>query len=225
MIRNKDIEPILSDNLVFYNKLDDSDKKMMIDSALVKKYNKGQILIEGGSECIGLIIVVTGQLRIYTVSDEGKEITFFRLLEGDSCILSAASCMLKDISFDINISFEKNSETIIIPTSVYEKINARDINVKSFTLDLVSSRFSDVIWVLEKYVFKGLAPRLAEDLIDKSLLQDSLTLKITHEEIAKDLGTAREVVTRLLKRFAQDGIVNLNRGSIEIIDVEALKNI
>lgn len=212
----------LGEGLPFYKHLNDEEKKTVNAAAAEKTFAKGQHLYNGGSECVGLIYVRSGQLRAYMTSEEGKEITLYRLLDGDVCILSA-SCMLKNVNFDIHIEFEKDSFLILIPTNIFEGINNKNLAVKEYTLDLVSSRFSDVMWVLEQLVFSPLGKRLAAFLLDQSALEQSDTLHITHEFIAKDLGSAREVITRMLKYFQDDGLVRLSRSSIEIVNYEGLR--
>lgn len=223
-MNRKETVEFLEKSLIFYNKLSLEQKDLIINSSIVKKYIGGTILIRGGTECAGLVIVRSGQIRAYTVSEEGKEITLYRLIDGDICIMSA-SCMLKDLNFSISLNIENDSELVIIPTKIFEGINEHNIDVKSFTLNLVSSRFTDVMWVLQQYVFQGMAKRLANALLEQSTLNDTEILSITHDELARDLGSAREVITRLLKQFSDDGYVSLRRGKIKIIDMKALRNI
>lgn len=218
-----DKRELLIGALPFYNILSDEDKERIDHSCISKSYNKGAILLSD-NECRGLIVVVSGQLRVYTVSEEGKEITLYRLLEGDTCIMSA-SCMLKDINFNLSMTFEQDSKIIIIPTYVYDSINKEYAEAKNFTLDLVSGRFSDVMWILQQYVFLGMARRLANAIIEQSNLNSSMSINITHEELSKELGSAREVITRLLKQFVLDGLIKLSRNKIHIIDIEGLYKI
>lgn len=217
------IKDILNASLPFYEGLQSSEKDLLINYCIVKHYTKDSHIIDTTSECSGLIIVIRGQIRAYSISNEGKEITLYRLIEGDSCIMSA-SCMLKDINFSVSLEFESDTDIIIIPTNIYNKLN--DIaSVKNYTLNLVSSRFTDVMWVLEQYVFTSLAKRLANTLLERMKLIESEVVSVTHEELANDLGSAREVITRLLKQFEEDGLVLLRRRNIEIIDELRLSKI
>lgn len=208
--------------LPFWKKLSPAEKKLLQQSAQTKKMKKGDMLVQGGGECFGLVIVETGQLRAFINSENGKEITLYRLLFGDICILSA-SCMLRSINFDISIEAEKDCQLVIIPNAVYEKLNQENMDIKQYTLDLVTMRFSEVMWVMEQLVFSSLGQRLASFLLEQSIREGNPVLTITHETIARNLGSAREVITRLLKQFQGDGIVRLSRSEIEIIDQEKLQ--
>ena len=217
-----DLTKFLEECLSFWHFLDETQKKNILTNVITKNYEKNTALYCGGSECAGLVIVKSGQLRAFITSEDGKEISLYRLLPHDICIMSV-SCMLKDINFHISLEMEKDCELIIIPANIYQKINEENGVVKSLTLNLLSSRFSDVMWVLEQLVFSNMGKRLAAVLIEQSILADSLVLEITHDDIAKDLGSAREVVSRLLKQFQFDKLVVLSRSKIEIVDLIRLK--
>lgn len=212
----------LQESLPFWKNLNENQKNLLLNSSFLKTFLKNTILSGNNNECTGFLIVKSGQLRIYSNSDNGKEITLYRLLDFDSCIFSA-SCMLKNINFDISISFEKDSEVIIIPSDIFNNLSEDNVYVKSFVLDLVSSRFSDVMWIFEQYVFSNMAQRLANTLLEQASLNNSKSLDITHEYIARELGTAREVITRLLKQFQADNIVKLSRNKIEILNLDELQ--
>jgi CRP/FNR family transcriptional regulator len=125
---------------------------------------------------------------------------------------------MKNISFEVYIETEKATRVLLIPTSVYQKLSLESLPVQIFTNNLMASRFSEVMWIMEQSLFTSFDKRLANFLIEQSVQKDSVLLTITHEKIANHLGTAREVVTRMLKYFQQEGIVVLTRGTIKIID-------
>jgi len=220
---NKDIQ-FMENSLPFWKDLSETERKLLSNNIIKKNYEKGTILAHSGDDCTGFLMVKSGQLRIYSHSQEGKQITLYRLLEMDSCIFSA-SCMLRNINFEISIDIEKDSELFIIPAAIFDDISSRSLAVKSFTLDLVSSRFSDVMWIFEQYVFTNMASRLSGVLLDQIALSGSDQLNLTHEHIARELGTAREVITRLLKQFQTDSLVKISRNKVEIIDKNGLKKI
>ncbi|MEI8217229.1 MAG: Crp/Fnr family transcriptional regulator [Eubacteriales bacterium] len=220
----ENIANLLGANLTFFNKISMQEQSLLTDTAQIKTYPKNDHLYQGGGECSGLIILLDGQIRAYISSSEGKEITLYRLLSGDTCIMSA-SCMLKDINFDINLDMEKDCQILLIPSHVFEGLSNKNPLVKEFTLSLVSSRFTDVMWALEQFVFSSMGKRLAGFLVNQSILNSDTKLLLTHEYIANDLGTAREVITRLLKYFQDDGLVLLSRGSLEILDIDKLKKL
>lgn len=210
--------------LPFLKNLSEKDRQAVTTYGKYINYSKGQSLVNNNTECTGLILVLSGQLRAYTVSDEGREITLYRLIQGDTCIMSA-SCMLKDISFTISLTFEVDSEVFVLPTNIFDMLSDKYPQVKSYTLDLVNGRFSDVMWVFEQFVFTKMASRLSALLVEYSSLAQSNILTVTHEELARDLGTAREVVTRMLKQLESDNLVKVSRSRIEIVDVTKLSRI
>lgn len=218
------MENSLNKVLSFYDNLNDVDKELIIKTGRYIKYKKSSNLINNTDECMGLVLIIKGQIRAYTVSEEGKEITLYRLIEGDICIMSA-SCMLKEITFNISLTFEKDSEIFVIPANIYDELNKKYAEVKSYTLNLVNSRFSEVMWVFEQYVFTKMASRIAALLLEHSTYYEDNIIKITHEDLARDLGTAREVVTRMLKQFEEENLIKMSRGKIEILDIKALSRI
>lgn len=207
--------------LPFWKDLSLSQQNEILNSVGVKTYPKNTIMIHGGSECSGFLLVKSGQLRAYSLSSEGKQITLYRLLDRDSCIMTA-SCLLKNINFEVSIDVEKETEVYIIPADVFDRLGKANLAASAFILDLVTSRFTDVMWIFEQYVFSNMASRLANALLEQASLKQSDELDITHEVLARELGTAREVVTRLLKQFQIDGLVSLSRGNIKLDKEEEL---
>lgn len=223
MLSEKELK-FLADNTSFWGKLSVQEKKEIENCAFGASYKKGAKIYGSNKECLGLVLIETGQLRAFIESSDGKEITLYRLLTYDMCILSA-SCMMKNISFEINIEAEKDTRVLILPTNCFNRLSESNPAVKSFQLELVSSRFSEVMWIFEQYVFGSAAKRLASFLVNISLIEDTDTLSLTHEFIANDIGTAREVITRLLKHFSDDGIVSVTRGTIKIENMLRLEEI
>ncbi|MGX8701896.1 Crp/Fnr family transcriptional regulator [Caproiciproducens sp.] len=208
----------------FWNQLTQRQQNLLEQSVSVSSYRKGQRLHDGAQDCMGLILVLSGHLRAFILSDTGKEITIYRLFERDICIFSA-SCMLKNISFDIYIEAAEDSRILLIPTAVYNELNQTCLAVSNFTSQLISSRFSDVMWVMEQVLFMSFDRRLANFLLEQSAIAGSSTFSITHETIAKNMGSAREVVTRMLKYFQSEGMVSLSRGGITITDPKKLEKL
>lgn len=200
-----------------WNNLEESDRDALNAAAIDRNFLKGEILHRSSEECTGLILVRSGQLRAYTVSSEGKEITLYRLLDGDICLFSA-SCIINSISFDITLSAEKDTAVTVVAADVYKRIMKKSAPLSNFTNEIMASRFSDVMWLVEQIMWKSFDKRLAEFLMEESNIEDSLTLKTTHETIGNHLGSPREVVTRMLKYFAGEGLVSLSRGAVTLSD-------
>lgn len=207
--------------LPFFEQLSQNDKELVLKYGRINNFLKGNSLINNNNECVGLVLILGGKLRAYTVSPEGKEITLYRLIDGDTCIMSAG-CMLREITFEISFMFEEATTILIVPANIYTELNEKYNHVKSYTLDLVNGRFSDVMWVLEQFVFTKLATRLAGLLLEHSAYSQDDTIHVTHEDLARDLGTAREVITRVLKEFEQEKLIKLYRGRIELLDIARL---
>lgn len=214
----------LKTQLPFYSKLTLQEQHLISDNAVIRHYTKGSELLNGVSECSGLILVISGRLRAYYAVEDGKQITLYRLLEGDVCIMSA-SCVLRNLTFDLSLEFESDSEILIVPTSIWSRLSNNSLIAKDFAMELMASRFSEVMWVMEQLIFKGFAQRLAACLIDEAALGQSNKISVTHEYLAKNLSTAREVVSRALKHFESDGIIKLSRGSIDIINLQRLHSL
>ena len=207
-----------------WNKLTENEKQMLKDSAVKRRVEKGKILHKSSGECLGLVIVEEGQLRAFVLSEGGKEITLFRLFELDFCLFTA-SCVFSGIQFDVSIEVEKDTEFWLIPPNVYRELMEKSTAVANYTNELMASRFSEVMWLIEQVMFKSFDKRLAAFLLEESNIENSDRLEITHERIANHLGSAREVVTRMLKYFQNEGAVKLSRGAVEITDRKKLSEI
>lgn len=208
------------DYFPIWNKLTAEQQQLMIRAISHRSVKKGEI-IHSGDDCAGLYLVRAGQLRAYILSDEGREITIYRLFDRDICLFSA-SCMIQSIQFDIVIEAEKDTQLWLIPVYVYKSIMAQSAPVANFTNELMASRFSDVMWLIEQILWKSMDKRISAFLLEEMSIEQSSTLKITHEDIANHIGTHREVVTRMLKYFQNEGAVKLSRGTIEITDPDKL---
>lgn len=192
-------------------------RQLILSTCTYKSFAKDETLMHGGKACNGLISIVSGQLRAYIQSPNGKEVTLYRLLPYDICVMTA-SCLLHNMQFDIHLSAESTTQVLLIPTSTIEKISEVDPIFKQFTLDLMTQRFSDVMWVMEQIAFSAMPARIAYFLMDNYQQKQQQTLLFTHDFIAKELGSAREVISRLLKYMEQEGLIEVGRGKITIKD-------
>lgn len=223
-LEGKTVAVTLADYLSFWKQLTQEQQRILNQSVTVRTAKAGTIIHEGSEDCVGLILVITGRLRAYILSDEGKEITLYRLIDRDICLFSA-SCILQSIQFDIIVEAEQDTEFFHIPAAIYQKLMRESAAVSNYTNELMASRFSDVMWLMDQVLNKKLDSRLAAFLLEESGLTGSSELKITHEKIAHHLGSAREVVTRMLKYFADEGLVSLSRGGISIVDLSRLTRV
>lgn len=208
----------------FWKQLTPQQQQTLQCSLLKKTVLKGTTVHSGFEDCAGLLLPISGQLRVYISSEEGKEITLYRLFERDMCLFSA-SCMLKNILFDVIIQAEQDTTLLHIPVEIYKQLMEESLAVSHYTNELMAYRFSDVMWLIDQILNKKLDTRLAAFLIEESRLIHSNNISVTHEQIAHHLGTAREVVTRMLKYFQTEGLVLLTRGNIQLVDAKRLKKL
>ena len=219
-----ELTELLRKTFPFWDKMSETDKETFINSSYELSFLKGTN-IHNGNECTGLIIVKTGFLRLYILSDEGKEITLYRLYPGDMCVLSA-SCVLSAVTFDVFVDSEENSECIVIGGCAYEALSNKIPEAKIFALEGAVASFSEIMWVMQQILFMSMDKRLAIFLLDEISKTGSDTVKLTHEQIAKYMGSAREVVSRMLKYFASEGIVSSSRSEgIRVLDKKKLRDL
>jgi len=205
-----------------WNKLTVAEQEEILASISERSVTKGTILHSGAMDCTGLFLIKSGQLRAYILSEEGRQISIYRLFERDMCLFSA-SCIMRSIQFDITIEAEKDTEVWVIPVELYQKMMSESAIVANYTTEVMSTRFSDVMWLIEQILWKSLDKRLSSFLLEESFIEGSNTLKITHEIIANHLGSHREVITRMLKYFHNEGMVKLSRGTVELLDTKKLE--
>ena len=204
-----------------WDKLTEEQQQRIVSVSDYIKAKQGTLLHSNSEECLGLLMIRSGQLRAYILSDEGREITLYRLFEHDVCLLSTA-CVMPDMQFDVMIEAEKDSELWSIPACLYKNLMDESLAVSNYSNNLMSSHFSELMWLMEQIMWKSFDKRLAAFLLEECNLEGTESLKITHEKIANHMGTAREVVTRMLRYFQTEGMVRLTRGTVEILDTKRL---
>lgn len=206
----------------FWGRLSGGEKERILRSAAEARYEKGAMIQRSDLECKGAILVLSGVLRVYIVSDEGREVTLFRIHAGETCVLSA-SCLLDSIQFDILIEAAETARAIVIPANVLRPIMDSNPYVGLYLYKQTAERFSDVMWMLQQILFLGADRRVAIFLWDEMARRDQPVLHMTHDEIARNIGSAREVVSKVLKYLSEEGAVALKRGRVEIRDKEKLR--
>jgi CRP/FNR family transcriptional regulator len=220
----KDCHDLFVRNFSFWDHLTDAEKKLLCDSTSPTRYAKGTGIHGGDADCVGILLVRSGQLRTYMMSEDGRDVTLYRLFADDVCILSA-SCVLDAITFDVFIDAEEDTDVLLINSSVFHQLADENIYVKCFGYQLAAARFSDVMWAMQQILFMGADKRLAIFLSNEISKSGGDEIRMTHEQIARYMGSAREVVTRMLKYFAGEGIVELHRGGIRVTDKDKLRSL
>ncbi|OQB23946.1 MAG: DNA-binding transcriptional dual regulator Crp [Firmicutes bacterium ADurb.Bin182] len=218
----KTVLDVLSSVLPFWEKLSSEDRKTLLEHTRLQTYAKGSNVHGRQEKCTGFIIVVSGQLRAYLLSEEGKQITIYRLLSNDLCLMSA-SCVLKNISFNIVVDAETDTAITLTNPDIFDAVSKRNPEMEVYLREAISARFSEAMWVMEQTLFNKFDKRLANFLFEESALEQSDTIVLTHEQIAAHLGSAREVVSRMLKYFASEGLVKVSRKGITLLDRKRLK--
>ncbi len=216
--------PTVQEFFPFWNKLSAEHRDDIITHSRKLSFEKGDMILPHKGECLGLVLLQRGKFRAYILSEGGREVTMYRLYDRDICLFAAAS-VLKNIQFDIYIEAEEKSTCLLIPIDLFSRLSVQSIEMSNYTNRLMASRFTEVMWTLEQILFKSMDSRLANALLQHSQDREDELLIVTHEMLARDVGTAREVVTRLLKYFSNEGIIEMTRGQIKIIDRARLDDI
>ena len=207
-----------------WDKLTPEQQQRVAQAVDFLKVKKGTYIHDSSADCLGLLLVKSGQLHTYILSEDGREITINRFFEYDICLLST-SCVMPDMQFNVMIEAEKDSEFWRIPAYLYKNLMDESLAVSNYSNNLLSSHFSELMWLMEQIMWKSFDKRLAAFLLEECRVENSSELKITHEKIANHMGTAREVVTRMLRYFQGEGMVKLTRGTIEITAPERLEQL
>ncbi len=212
------------DAIPFLDSLGKAERELFDSSIHPAHFEKGHIIHLGTGDCVGLLYVESGSIRVYMTSNEGREVTLFRIEKGDVCVLSA-SCVLEAVDFEVTIEAETDTEVMELPASVFARLVRENKDVELFSYKVTTERFSDVMWAMQQILFLSFDKRLAGFLIQECQKNNTDTICMTHDQIAKNLGSAREVVSRMLKNFEKEGMVSLSKGRITLTDCKALNRI
>jgi len=213
-----------ADYFPIWNKLNADQQNRILSVTDLQKVKSGTVLHDGSPDCLGMLVVRSGQLRAYMLSEEGREITICRFFEMDICLFSA-SCVMPNMQFDIFIEAEKDTEFWVVPACLFQNLMDESIVIANYARNLITGHFSELMWLMEQIMWKSFDKRLAAFLLEEAALEETNSLKITHEKIANHMGTAREVVTRMLRYFQSEGMVRLTRGSVDITDAAKLRKL
>lgn len=208
--------------LPFWSKLSPTDQKQLAESSHIERYKKGEMIHRTDTECKGILVVLSGQMRIYILSEEGREVTLFRIQKNETCVLSA-SCLIDSIAFDVMMEATEDIEVLVVQTCAFFQVMGQNPEIELYLYKTATEHFSDVMWTMQQILFMRIDQRIAQFLWDEMVQKGSTLLLITHDEIAKYIGSAREVVTKVMKYLAQEGIVALSRGKVEILSKEKLR--
>lgn len=211
----------LKQTLPFFSELNDEQAKYLFTNTRAVSALAGETVHGSLEECLGIVAVQSGRLRAFMLSPEGRELTLYFMGPGSLTML-AASCILENASLPVYLSAEEGSCICIIAPGAYNRLRAALPAIEHYTSEVIGSNFSQTMRAIESTVFLSVEQRLAMLLLQQSAFEQSLTLHITQEALARHLGTAREVVTRLLKGFSEQGLVELFRGGLTLLKTDEL---
>ncbi len=222
MISDKTTIEGIHSAFTFLRQADDATCERFLQTASFARLEQGQHVCTQGDECAHLALVMSGTARIYKLGESGREITLYRIGRGESCILTA-SCILSQMPFPAFAVCEEPVEAVVIPANQIRQWLAESALWRDYVFGLVAHRMADIISLVEEVVFRRMDQRIAYYLI-QHCQQESQRIEITHQLMASDLGTSREVVSRILKDFESKGLIQVARGSVEIINQVQLQS-
>ena len=206
----------------YWEYLTEDEKKRAAESAYIRHYVTGEQMYGPYVECVGMIHVLKGETRAYLLSDEGREVTLFRVVQGDNCIISA-SCVLAQISFEAHMEASEDSDILIIPVELFGEFCEKNVYVRCFAYELATTRFSSVVAVMEQTLFSRLDKRLAGCLLRLYKKTGDTEIRLTQEQLAGQVNSVRETVGRMLKRFATEGMIEIHRGGVMLKNLKKLE--
>ena len=218
------VSEVYMGRLPYWNDLEKDEKEAVARGAVIREYKKGTYIYGMQDACLGMVYVQKGSIRVFLTSEEGREVTLFHIGEGDSCILSA-SCVMGEISLEVQLVAEMDTEILAVPAGTYKKLMESNLRLRCFTYELSTKRLSSVVWVMQQILFVHFDERLARFLLTEYEKTGSTKIFMTQEEIAREVNSAREVVARMLRQFAEDGWIEVGRGTITLKDIQSLKQI
>ena len=206
----------------FWDKLSEAQKEKVIATSTIREFKKEQVISSSEASCMGVVLLLEGALRVSVLSVDGREVTLYYLSDGESCV-ATASCIINQITFDTLVTASENTTLLVVPSLTIAALSDENIYVKCFVLETEAIRYSQTMWVMQELLFKRLDERIARYLVSNYEKTNNPVLKVTQEEIARDINSARESVARTLKHMATDGIIEVGRGQIVLNEIEKLK--
>jgi CRP/FNR family transcriptional regulator len=214
-------ELAISSFFPFWDKMEQRHRELIESRTNRLELSPGRIIGGDDKSCLGLLLVISGRLKAFILSNQGREVSLYRLFERDICLFTA-SCTMNNMNFEMQFEVEIKTSVYQIPPDVLEEVQSESVEMAQYIVNLMTSRFSEVMWTIEQILFKSLDARLAAALIEQQAIDESDELIITHDMLARQMGSAREVVTRTLNYLKSEGLVEIGRGKIKILDYNAL---
>lgn len=203
----------------FYPHLSEKEKQMIQEHTKIEAYQKSDLIYSPHKKCKGILIVQKGIMRVYLTSESGKKATIYRLRKDEICVM-AMSCAIPNITFDVEAEAEENCELLVIPIDILNQISKHNPYIENFIYKTVIKRFSLVMETMQRLLFFTLEQRVCQFLFEEINFRNTQTLSITQEQLADNIGSAREAVARVLNTLKKKNLIVVKRGTITILDKE-----
>lgn len=210
------------EKLPFWEDMSREEKQYVVAASRIEEYSAGAIINNSSDACLGLAYILDGEASTCILSEEGREITLYRLHSGDYSVLTA-SCVVTQITFDSQLVVQSRCRILVIAAYALKRLMDSNLHAKCFVLELAAERFSLVMSTMQDILFKGYDRRLASFLVREYERCGKNVINATQEKIASFTGSAREVVTRAIKRFSEEGLISYKRGQLTILDIDSLR--
>ncbi|MCF6214545.1 MAG: Crp/Fnr family transcriptional regulator [Emcibacter sp.] len=207
------MQKIIRDHFPELGKLSQESQEILEEGLHIVKAPSGSVMFAEGSECRGYVMLLEGTVRVQKSSEEGREITLYRVEAGESCIMTT-TCLISDDQYGAEGIAETDVTLAVVPPATFNRLLALSEEFRNFVFEVYAKRMSMLMMLVEEVVFKKLDKRLAQLLLD----QKNDQFDVTHQDIAMELGSVREVVSRQLKVFERQELIKLGRGNIQILD-------
>ena len=222
--REGDFSDLYIRHFSFWNHLTNAQKELLNNHTHVRRFAKGTLLFGGEDDCLGVVLVKKGGRRVYSLSDDGRDVTLYRVFPGEVEVLTA-TCTLKNVTYQVFVEADEDTEVLLTDSATFGQVTEANIYARCAAYERATARLSEMRWALQQMLFLSADKRLARFLLDESGKLQSDELKLTQEQIARYMGSAREVVSRLLKYFSEAGMVRSGRGTVTITDREKLQRL
>ena len=215
------MESLQVQDLAFWDRLSPEERARVERAAQSVRYGAGQMIWSGELDCLGILMVRSGVVRLFLSSQDGREATIARMTEGEVCTLTA-SCTMPTTEFNIRVQAESEVEALVVPALCLSGLVRENLYVENFLYRSATQHFAHVLEAVEQMLFFSLEQRVAAHLLDEAARLGTDTLRVTQEQVAQAIGSAREAVTRTLKKLAATGAVEVFRGGVRLTDKRAL---
>ncbi len=213
------MQKIIMDHFPELGRLSQESKRILEEGLHIVTAPSGTVMFAEGSECRGYVMLLEGTVRVQKSSEDGREITLYRVEAGESCIMTT-TCLISDDQYGAEGIAETEITLAVVPPATFNRLLAQSEKFRNFVFEVYAKRMSMLMMLVEEVVFKKLDKRLAQLLLDHKNDQ----FDVTHQDIAMELGSVREVVSRQLKVFERQELIKLGRGSIQILDRSGLQS-